>query len=267
MAVINNFVAHGVRPAFSYYGGKATLCRRILQMSPPHNVYVEGYAGGLSVLLNKFKCDLEIACDISPELINFYHVLIATPEKIIERVQQIPFGKMTFYAARAAKNKGDELTRAVNFLIRQRMSYSGCGMTWAEGDGKEGSWETLPYDLPVVANRLKDVKIVLRKAYDVIQEYDSTETFFYLDPPYYNATRVSKNVYVCEMTEMDHLRLLRLIKNIKGHVILSGYAHHMYDTELPGWDRVEIDIAAFSSPLKGEKSRRIEVLWVKPQAA
>jgi DNA adenine methylase len=265
--VINYYVDQKIRSALNYYGGKATLCRRILQLSPPHTTYVEGYAGGLSVLLNKFKSDIEVACDISPELINFYHVLVSTPERIIEKVHEIPFGKDTFYAARAAKNKGDELTRAVNFLIRQRMSYSGCGMTWAEGEGKEGSWETLPYDLPVVAHRLKDVKIVLRKAYDVIQEYDSPEAFFYLDPPYYRSTRVSPKVYVCEMSEMDHLRLLRLIRTLKGNVILSGYDHHMYNRELPGWDRVEIDIAAFSSPLKGEKSRRTEVLWVKPMAA
>jgi len=262
--VIENFVAQRVRPAFSYYGGKTTICRRILQMSPPHTTYVEGFAGGLSVLLNKFRSDVEVVCDVNKEVINFYHVLVATPEKVIEKVRQIKFGKMTFYAARAAKDKGDELTRAVNFLVRQRMSFSGCGMTWAEGDGKEGGWETLPYDLAIAARRLQGVKIFLRSVFDVIPEYDSPETWFYLDPPYYQSTRVSPNVYTHELPQMMHLRLLRMIRDLKGYVILSGYSHHMYDKELPGWDRVEIDIAAFSSPLKGEKSRRTEVLWVKP---
>jgi DNA adenine methylase len=254
-----------VRPAFSYYGGKTTICRRILQLSPPHDTYVECFAGGLSVLLNKFRSDIEIACDVNTELVNFYHVLVDTPEKLIDRVRQTKFGKLTFYAARAAKSTGDELTRATNFLIRQRMSFSGCGATWAEGEGKQFSWETLPHDLAIVARRLKGVHILLQSAFDVIEKYDSPRTFYYVDPPYYTSTRVSPNVYTHELPEMDHLRLLRLLSRVQGSVILSGYAHPMYDAELPGWDRVEIDIAAFSSPLKGEKSRRKEILWVKPQ--
>lgn len=263
--MIDNFVAKRIRPAFSFYGGKTTICRRILQLAPPHTTYVEGFAGGLSVLLNKFRSDIEVVCDINKEAINFYHVLVATPEKVIEKVRQIKFGKLTFYAARAAKDKGDELTRAVNFLVRQRMSFSACGATWAEGEGKGYSWETLPHDLAIAARRLQGVKILLRSVFDVIPEYDSPETFYYLDPPYYQSTRVSLNVYTHEMPQMDHLRLLRLIRTLKGSVVLSGYAHHMYDKELEGWDKVEIDIAAFSSPLKGIKSRRTEILWVKPQ--
>lgn len=264
--MILNYVEKRVRPPFSYYGGKTTICRRILQLAPPHTIYVEGFAGGLSVLLNKFRSDVEVVCDINKEVINFYHVLVATPEKIIEKVREIKFGKLTFYAARAAKDKGDELTRAVNFLVRQRMSFSGCGMTWAEGEGKQGGWETLPYDLIIAARRLQGVKILLRSVFDVIPEYDSPSTFYYLDPPYYQSTRVSPSVYTHELHQMDHLRLLRMIRGLQGSVILSGYDHRMYNEELFGWDRVEIDIAAFSSPLKGTKSRRTEVLWVKPEA-
>jgi DNA adenine methylase len=227
---------------------------------------VEGFAGGLSVLLNKFRSDIEIACDINKEVINFYHVLVETPEKLMERIRQTKWEKETFLAARSAIGQGDELTRAVNLLIRHRMSFSGCG-SWVKTDEKGESWETLPYNIPIVARRLKGVRIVSKSALDVILEYDSTETFFYLDPPYYRSTRVAHNMYTNELLSFDHLRLLRLIKDLKGSVILSGYAHHMYDKELSGWDRVEIDIAAFSSPLKGAKSRRTEILWVKSRTA
>jgi DNA adenine methylase len=234
-------------------------------MAPPHTTYVEGFAGGLSVLLNKFRSDVEIACDTHEELVNFYHVLVATPELLIEKVKQTSFAKLTFYAARSAGNEGDELTRAANFIARQRMSFSGCG-GWAEGEGKKDGWETLPYDLEIVARRLKRVEIVCRNALEVLPEYDSPSTFFYLDPPYYVSTRDSFNNYVHEMKEMDHLRLLRLVRDLKGSVIISGYAHHMYDKELPGWDRVEIEVAVCSSAARnGEKTRKNEILWVKPQ--
>jgi DNA adenine methylase len=269
---MDNYVTQKVRPAFAYYGGKLTICRRILQISPPHTTYVEGYAGGLSVLLNKFRSDREVVCDINPEIINFYHVLVATPEKIIEKIQAIKFSKLAFSVARSAKDRGDELTRAVNFLVCQHMSFGGRGTAWAEKeDRKAGYWKTLPYDLEVASRRLQGVRILLRSAFEVIQEYDSPDTFFYLDPPYYEPTRVSLNGYTCEMSQIDHLRLLRLLRTLKGHVILSGYDHLTYNKELAGWDRVEIDIASFSSLLRSangegdKRGKRTEVLWVKPQ--
>jgi len=259
---MNNYTKKKLRSAVSYYGGKMSICRYILQMSPPHTIYVEPFAGGLSVLLNKFKSDVEVACDVNPELINFYHTLVEMPKLVIEQVRQTSFGRMTFEAAKAAGNQGDKLTRAVNFLIRHHMSYSGIGVGWAEDEAKGGSWEGLPYDLGLAAERLQDVKIILGNALKLMLEYDSPETFFYLDPTYYGPARVSLGMYEYEMTEMDHLRMLRLIKKLKGKVILSGYANLLYDKELSGWDRVEKDFVTFSSS-NSRKSTRTEVFWVR----
>jgi len=259
------YVAKFIRPAFGYYGGKSPLCRRILELAPPHKIYVEGYAGGLSVLLNKYRSDVEVACDINTELINFYHVLVSQPYEMIERVRETDFGKGTFYSARDARTEGDEFTRAMNFLIRHRMSFSGCGQTWAEGPGKGESWNSLANRMLYLSRRLTGVSIVLRKAEEVIQEYDSSETFFYLDPPYYKQTRVSPNVYTKEfMSEIEHVQLLVLLSKLKGSVVLSGYAHPTYERYLKGWERVEEDVPATSSPAKGRKPRRTEILWIKP---
>jgi DNA adenine methylase len=279
VAMVNNYVAQKLRPPISYYGGKVYICRHILQMAPAdYRVYVEPFCGGCAVLLNKYRSEVEVISDVNPELINFYHVLVDTPELVIERVQQIPFGRATFEAAKAAENRGDELSRAVNFLVRQHMSYSGIGKTWAEDKGrnwvthrdearkfnrKGRTWERLPYDLDLAAKRLQGVRIILGNALSVIPEYDSSETWYYLDPPYSSPTRVSPKMYAHEMSELDHLRLLRLIRSLKGKVILSGYANPMYDKELVGWDRVEVDFVTFSSPQKGSKAERTEVLWVK----
>ena len=263
IVMANNYIEKKLRAPVSYYGGKGYLCRYILQMSPPHTTYVESFAGGLNVLLNKFKSDVEVVCDVNPELINFYHVLVDIPELVIERVRQIPFGRATFESAKMAGNRGDELTRAVNFLIRHHMSYSGIGKTWAEDTRKGRTWGGLPYDLNLVARRLQGVKIFLRSAFDVIPEYDSPETRYYLDPTYYESTRVSSQMYDYEMNSFDHFRLLRLVRGLEGKVILSGYPHLRYDKELVGWDRVEKRFAAFSGLRKGDKTEKIEVFWVK----
>ena len=264
---MNYYVDKRIRPAFNYYGGKSMLCHKILQMAPSHTTYVECFAGGLNVLLNKYRSDVEVVCDVSTELIKFYQVLVERCEELIERVRVTKFDKMTFLAALAAGDKGCDLTRAINFLCRQRMSFSGRGVGWAEPATKVDAWETLPHDLRIVAERLRGVKILVRSALELITEYDSPDTFFYCDPPYYSATRVNPNAYVHEMSEMDHLRLLRLLNMVSGNVILSGYDHPMYNKELAGWDRVEIEMPTGGALRRGEGTRtqRTEVLWVKPQ--
>jgi DNA adenine methylase len=157
------------------------------------------------------------------------------------------------------------------------MSYSGIGRTWAEDRGREWAsegklgisrkiitWEKLPYDLKLAAKRLEGVNVILGKAMDVIPQYDSSESLFYLDPSYYPSTRVSPKAYEYEMTELDHLQLLRLVRDLKGKVIISGYDNFLYSKELIGWTKVEVDFVAFSSPRSGGKPKRTEILYVKP---
>ena len=264
MAQVNNYVEKMVRPAFYYYGGKSRICRDILEIAPPHKVYVEGFAGGLNVLLNKYRSDIEVVCDLNPEIINCYHVLVSSPKELAERVKATEVSKAIFQTARRAGNQGDELTRALNFLIAWRMSFAGMGMSCSITRGITNGWETLPHDLLIVARRLKGVSLLHRSAFDVIPEYDSPDTWFYLDPPYPGLTRVSTKVYNCEMNGLDHIRLLKLLKTLQGKVILSGYTHLLYDNELAEWDRVEIEIPLSCGFVKGkERDRRIEVLWIK----
>jgi DNA adenine methylase len=68
-------IATKLRPPVKWHGGKAYLARRIIGLLPDHRVYVEPYAGGLSVLLNKPHAQLEVANDLNADLIGFYRVM------------------------------------------------------------------------------------------------------------------------------------------------------------------------------------------------
>jgi DNA adenine methylase len=108
------------------------------------------------------------------------------------------------------------------------------------------------------------VEIRCQSAFDTIDEFSQDHTvFWYFDPPYYPSTRVSPKVYNHELTAFQHLTLLKKIKEISGHVVLSGYPNPLYDKELADWDREVILIKNCSSYQK-EKPLMEEVLWIKP---
>lgn len=102
-----------------------------------------------------------------------------------------------------------------------------------------------------------------REALEVINQHDSPETLFYVDPPYVLSTRYAgakwNDCYRHEMTENDHRRLAEKLHSVKGMVVLSGYRSALYDQELyQDWQSVECKTYG-----EGAKPRT-EVLWLNP---
>lgn len=86
---------------------------------------------------------------------------------------------------------------------------------------------------------------------ECIKKYDTTETVFYVDPPYVHSTRSGCHNYAHEMTDDDHHILIEMLKNIKGQFLLSGYENDIYPAE---WL-----IAKKTSST--QKSHRVECLY------
>jgi DNA adenine methylase len=67
----------------------------------------------------------------------------------------------------------------------------------------------------------------------------NTSTLIYLDPPYLISTRRQhRPIYLCELSEKDHERLLSIIKDLPCMVMISGYWSHMYAKALKDWRTV-----------------------------
>ena len=81
-----------------------------------------------------------------------------------------------------------------------------------------------------------------KKSADGTQE--KPRVMFYLDPPYLHETRApgAREIYRdFEMSDAQHESLLKLLKKVRGKVLLSGYDSKMYRQHLvaPKWHLVQ----------------------------
>lgn len=257
-----------VRPALRWHGGKWRLAPWIIEHMPDHKVYVEPFGGAASVLLRKERSYAEIYNDLDDDLVNLFSIL-RDPNQSRELERQLrltPFARTEFDAAYS--ETCDHLEKARRLIIR---SYMGFGSDAAAGrssgfranSNRRGTtpsrdWLNFSDAIAAMTERMQGVVIEKRPAIDVIKKHDTATTLHYVDPPYVHETRArsGRKNYRFEMTDEDHGSLLTALKALDGKVILSGYAHEMYESALAGWRRVERKAHADGA------RERTEVLWM-----
>lgn len=83
-----------------------------------------------------------------------------------------------------------------------------------------------------------DCRCALEQLEYIKRNFNNESTVVYLDPPYtFNSRRSSRTIYLYEMTDEDHLRLLSFITNpdIKFRIIISHYYSELYKNSLDRW--------------------------------
>jgi DNA adenine methylase len=161
-----------------YPGGKGKTYQHVVNLMPPHSVYIETHLGGGAVLRNKKPSARSIAIDAD--------------ERVIDQ--------------------------------------------WKTSAGER-------------------VELVHGRAEDFLAAYPFTgEELIYCDPPYHPATRRQARVYRHDYSEADHVALLEILIKLPCKVLLSGYAHPLYEELLQGWGCRKFEAAT-------HKGNREETLW------
>lgn len=254
-----------------WHGGKSYLAKRIVALMPPHIHYVEPYAGGLAVLLEREPQNTsELVNDINGELTNFWRVLQGDESfnRFRRIVEATPLSRNEFDNAQTPCHV-DNVDNAVRFFVRCRQSRAGTfkGFTSITRsrlrrgiNGNASEWIGAVDGLPAVHARLRAVVIENLPAIDIIRREATFHTLFYLDPPYLHETRVSTDAYAFEMSELDHIELLHVITSTAAKYVLSGYRSDLYDTMLSHWNRHDFDMPNHAAG--GTIKRRMtECVW------
>ncbi len=108
------------------------------------------------------------------------------------------------------------------------------------------------------AVRLQQAQIECCDALRIIKSRDTSETFFYLDPPYVGYDQGHYDGY----TQEDFDALLRLLEGLQGKFLLSSFRNKVLTdfSERKRWETVEIKMAcSMTNRFKNTKGK-IEVL-------
>ena len=264
-------------PALRYRGGKWRIAPWVIQHLPPHECYVEPFAGAASILMRKPPSELECINDLDGDVVAFWKVLRERPHEFIAQILLAPFSRTELNRALQPVN-GDlplaaaELEKARRLWVK---CYQGRGST-----SRKSGWRFQPTNIyqgtsrwrqnhPVaaarihglvdIAFRLRFVQIERADYADCIARWDKPGTLFYVDPPYADGREHSKNLYHHEMTELQHIIMATQLHNIVGMAVVSGY-HGLYDELYADWISVERQAS-------GERQKiTTERLWISPRA-
>jgi DNA adenine methylase len=238
---------------------------------PRHRVYVEVFGGSGKVLLNKPKSEVEVWNDYDRKVANLFHVLVFKFDEFYEKVSGLVYSR-ELYRVYLRELRGLERVEIGDVDIAVKTYYVFCCAFSGGGSGMRQSgfsfskrdnvakkyWRRLS-ELERIRERLSNVVIECDDFEKVIKRWDGEDVFFYLDPPYY-VERAEE--YYSGFSREDHERLLRLLKEVKGKWLLSGYGNELYDRELSGYSRYEFKVVKYSYYKGNEvKPRAIEVLW------
>ncbi|KAA1244544.1 DNA (cytosine-5-)-methyltransferase [Aquimarina sp. RZ0] len=211
----------------SYYGGKQNLTKRILSLIPEHNLYCEPFVGGAAVFFAKESSPVEVINDLDGKVVNFYRVCKLQFSKLQKMIHSTPHSRKLHAEAQIIlkdTTEKDTVKKAWAFWVQTNMSFSSRifggyayekktnGVSKAILNKKNGFTRD-------ICERLDLVDIECNDALKVIQSRDTKESFFYVDPPYFNSDMGHYKGY----SKQDFTNLLEVLSKIEGKFLLSSY--------------------------------------------
>lgn len=263
------------RPVLRYHGGKFRLAPWVISHFPPHECYVEPFAGAASVLMQKPRAPAECLNDLDDIIVGVFRVLRdpVKAEELRRRLVLTPFARTEFLDAyHAPADEIDAARKAIalsfmgqgsDALTRGFKTGFRCALRNRDSRGLPShEWADYPDVIPHFVERLQGVAIENTLAVNVMRRLDARTTLHYVDPPYPFSTRSasrSKHGYRCEMTDEQHRELAQTLRELTGMVIISGYPCALYEELFEGWMRTE-------RPAQADRgAQRTEVLWINPR--
>jgi len=219
-----------------YFEGKTKLVDQIPALIPAHDCYIEPLGGMASVLFNKVPSRVEVYNDRYGDLVNFFMCVKTDAMKLRTEIEKMPYSRKIYRRVlEDFKDKDVENPLALEYVRAARFFYimntgfgakpaihqslGSFGYAKKQRNRARALWRKTSI-LEGATERLRNVIIECLDFADCIKRYDTPNSVFYCDPPYY----ASDNPGI-SFTEEQHKQLADTLTSVKGKWILTYDDH------------------------------------------
>lgn len=214
------------QPVAPWLGGKRNLAKRITAIldQVPHKTYAEPFVGMGGIFLRRsMRPRAEVINDFGRDVSNLFRILQRHYPQFLDALRfqlttRVEFERLVDTDPATLT----DLERAARFLYLQRTAFGGkvSGKNFGVSKDRPGRFNltTLEPMLEDLHARLAGVVIECLGYKDFIRRYDSNDTLFYLDPPYFGCeTDYGKDMFGRE----DFARMAEQLAAIQGRFLMS----------------------------------------------
>lgn len=259
-----------LRSPVNRIGGKHFLRHWIVEKIPDnHKVFVEVFCGSCVVSLTKKPSETTIVNDIDGNLISFWKILqdVEKRERLISLLDNMLYSRAVWQELREKWRSGsipaDSIERAGEWFFLNRSSYAsdirhGGFIGYTQGRNMCKTFRNAINQLNEVGEIIKPWITENLDFKTCIVRFDSPETIFFADMPYYLPDK--REYYQNSFTLDDHKVLAELLNNIKGRALVSHYKDNIISGLYLGWNCYEYRSFKGSSN-SSVKPKNVEVLY------
>lgn len=249
--------------AESYPGGKngSGVYQKIINLMPPHDVYIEPFLGGGAIMRLKRPASLNIGIDLAASAVSKVQACIASSgacgsDAAGNSGTRVP--TLSAISAELAGSGGASVRIAGNGGPRSHIAGRGVPRSplAEESDGRRrrspkaarpaARYRNSESSEPAARNtktceassfsfrRGDGIAFLEKRAFAGCE-------LVYCDPPYLMSTRKGGRLYEHEMTVLQHRHLLRVIQGLPCFVMISGYWSKLYAETLRGWNSISFE--------------------------
>lgn len=253
-----------MKTPITYYGGKQNMLKYILPHIPEHTTYVEPFAGGAALYFAKESSALSVINDKNKELINFYEISKTRVDELKKLIDVTAHSRSLYDDAVIVYTNPhlfDPVRRAWALWMLSKTSFSaslGAGFRFDKvkyAVGKALCNSKLIFD-DHLCQKLSTTTIENDDALKIINRYDCSEAFFFIDPPYINCDQGHYSGYNSE----DFKSLLDKLTDTSGKWMLTMYPDEILSkyTKVNSWRVVEVE-RHVSAP-RTKKRKQVELI-------
>jgi len=212
-------------PIIPWLGGKRRLADKLIPLFPPHECYVEVFAGGAALyFLRPMPAQTEVLNDINGDLVNLYRVVQHHLEEFVRQFKWALSSRQIFKWQQLTDPATlTDIQRAARFYYLQQHAFGGKvdGQTFGTATtGPAINLCRIEENLSAAHLRLSGTYVENLPWQEVMRRYDRPHSFFYCDPPYWQTEGYGVNFGFEQYQE-----LAAFMRTCKGKVMVSINDH------------------------------------------